>query len=118
MTFTAAQLAYMRATVNALLPDTGYVLTNVGQTPDGYGGWADVWGTAGTITCRVAPLRGFEALTGGAIQPFHGFRLTAPYDTVLSEAQRVKVGDVSYAVKSVDNGKSDAVSLRADLERL
>ena len=117
MTITAAQLAYMRATVNTLLPDTGYVLS-LAYTPDGYGGVTETWGTAGTISCRVDPLRGFETLTGGAIQPYHAFQLTAPYDTTLTEAQRVKVGTVTYAVKSVDDDKSDAVSLRATMERL
>jgi len=109
---TAAQLAYMRAQVENLLPSTGYVLS-VAYTSDGQGGMAEVWGTAGTITCRIDPLRGNEAYTGGAIQPFHGFQLTAPYDTVMTTAQRVKVGSVTYAVKSVDSDKSDAVSLRA-----
>ena len=114
---TAAQLAFMREKVNALLPDTGYVLS-LAYTPDGYGGVVETWGTAGTITCRIDPLRGNEAYVGGAIQPFHGFQLTAPYDTALTTAQRVKVGTVTYAVKSVDSDKSDAVSLRATLERL
>lgn len=114
---TAAQLAYMRAKVNDLLPDTGYVLS-LAYTNDGYGGIVETWGTAGTITCRLDPLRGGEALVGAAINPFHGFKLTAPYDTVLSEANRVQVGDEIYAVKSVDGDKSDAVSLRVDVERL
>ena len=117
MTFTADQLTHMRAVLNQLLPDTGYILT-LAYTNDGYGGVVEAWGTAGTITCRVDPLRGFEMLAGGAIQPFHGYKLTAPYDTALTEAQRVQVGSETYAVKSVDAGKSDAISLRADLERL
>ena len=114
---TAAQLAYMRARVEDTLPSTGYVLS-LAYTNDGYGGVVEAWGTAGTISCRVDPLRGGEALQGGAIQPFHGFQLTAPYNTVLSEANRVKVGAETYAVRSVDSDKSDAVSLRAVMERL
>ena len=114
---TAAQLTLMRARVEDTLPDTGYVLS-AAYTSDGQGGMTEVWGTAGTISCRVDPLRGYEAVTGGAIQPFHGFQLTAPYDTTLSEAERVKVGSDTYSVKSVDGGKSDAVSLRAVLERV
>lgn len=114
---TAAQLAYMREKVNALMPDTGYVIS-LAYTPDGYGGVVETWGTAGTISCRVDPLRGGEILQGGAIQPFHGFQLTAPYNTVLSEAHRLKVGTETYAIKSLDSDKSDAVSLRAVMERL
>ena len=117
MTFSAAQLAYMRASVNALLPDTGYILS-LAYTNDGYGGIVETWGTAGTITLRLDPLRGGESLTGAAINPFHGFRLTAPYDTVLSEANRIQIGVETYTVLSVDGDKSDAVSLRADVERL
>ncbi|MHB0968103.1 MAG: head-tail adaptor protein [Bellilinea sp.] len=117
MTFTADQLTHMRAVLNQLMPDTGYILT-LAYTPDGYGGVVETWGTAGTITCRVDPLRGSEILTGGAFQPYHGFQLTASYDTVLTEAHRVKVGAETYAVKSVDGDKSDAISLRATLERL
>lgn len=118
MPLNDAQLAYMRAKVNATLPSTGYVLSSPGFAPNEYGGVTEVWGTAGTISCRVDPLRGNEIMTGGAIQPFHAFKLTAPFDTVLTEAMRVKVGTVTYAVKSVDADKSDAISLRADLERL
>lgn len=117
MTLTASQLSYMRAKVKATLPSTGYVLS-LAYTPDGYGGVTEAWGTAGTISCRVDPLRGSEILTGGAIQPYHGFQLTAPYDIILTDANRVKVGNEIYAVKSVDSGKSDAISLRASLERI
>ena len=114
---TGAQLSYMRAKVEGLLPDTGYVLS-LAYTNDGYGGVVEAWGTAGTITCRVDPVRGSEALAGGAIQPHHAFVLTAPYDTTLTTTNRVKVGDETYSVLSVDSDKSDAVSLRASLERL
>lgn len=114
---TDAQLAYMRSMINDLLPDTGYVLS-LAYTNDGYGGITETWGTAGTISCRIDPLRGGESLTGAAVNPYHGFRLTAPYDAVISEANRIKVDDEIYAVLSVDGDKSAAVSLRADLERL
>lgn len=114
---TAAQLAYMRAKVNDTLPSTGYVLS-LAYTNDGYGGVVETWGTAGTISCRIDPLRGGEAQVGGAIQPFHGFQLTAPYDTVLDESNRIKVGNETYAVKGIDSDKSDVVSLRGILERL
>ena len=117
MTFTADQLTHMRAVLNQLMPNTGYILTQA-YTNDGYGGVVEAWGTAGTITCRVDAVSGRELLAGGAVQPFFSYKLTAPYDTVLSEAQRVQVGSETYAVKSVDAGKSDAISLRADLERL
>ena len=117
MTLTADQLTYMRASVDALLPDTGYILT-LAYTQDGYGGVVETWGTAGTISCRVDAVSGRELLAGGAVQPFFSYKLTAPYDTVLTTAQRVKVGSETYAIKSVDTGKSDAISLRADLERL
>ena len=117
MTFTAGQLVYMREKLNQLMPDTGYILT-LAYTQDGYGGVVETWGTAGTISCRVDAISGRELLAGGAVQPFFSYRLTAPYDTILTEAQRVQVGGETYAIKSVDNGKSDAISLRADLERL
>lgn len=114
---TAAQLAYMRAKVNELLPDTGYVLS-LAYTNDGYGGIVETWGTAGTITCRLDPLRGGESLTGAAVNPYHGFRLTAAYDAALTEANRIEIGSETYSVLSVDSDKSNAVSLRADVERL
>ena len=118
MTITTDQLASMRASLNQLMPDTGYIMSNLGLTPDGYGGFTEAWGTAGTITCRVDAVSGRELLAGGAVQPFFSYKLTAPYDTVLTAAQRVQVGSETYAIKSVDTGKSDAISLRADLERL
>ena len=112
---SAAELSAMRASVADLMDTTAYIL-RLSYTPDGYGGIVPTWGTAGTVTVRLDPLRGGEALQGGAVQPFHGWQLTAPYDTDLQDVDRVKIGANEYAVKSVDGAKAWAVTLRAVLE--
>jgi len=109
------ELERLRADLDALLPDTAYILS-VTYSPDGYGGLSETWGTASTCLCRIDPLRGGEVLTGGAVQPWHGYQFTAPHGVTLTSENRVKIGAVTYSVKSVDAGKSWAGSTRVVLE--
>src|SRR5512146_3162744 len=111
-----ADLTWMRAAINELLPGTAYVLT-CSYVSDGGGGLTETWGTAGTVDCRLDAWSGNEVLTGGAVQPFHRYRMTVPYDTTLTTADRVQVDGIDYAVKSVDNG-SWKLDLRAIVEKI
>jgi hypothetical protein len=118
---SAAELAAIRADVLTMLPDTGFVLESA-LTPDGMGGWTDVWGTAtgGTVVYRLDPVRGQESVAGAAVQPFHTFVLTLPYNATITASNRFQATDGStWAVKSVDEpGKSWIASVRAYVERV
>ena len=111
----ASELARIQDDIDALLSDTAVILS-VSYTPDGYGGLTESWGTVTTTACRIDPLSGTETLSGGAIQPYHAFQLTLPHSVTLTTEERIKIGTTTYSVKSVDNGKSWAGSVRAVLE--
>ena len=110
-------LEYMRDCIESLLPGTAYLLSlTVGS--DGYGGITETWGTAGTVACRIDSKTISEPTQGGAIQPQHGFVLTVPHDTTITEAYRVVVGSETYTVTSVDSDKSWNACIRKYLERV
>ena len=118
MTLSATELANMRAVVEQLLPDTCNILT-VTRTADGAGGWTDSWGTVtASVDCRLDPISGKEQLAGGAIEPFHRFVLTVPYDTTILPAYRIEHSTFIYNIISVDYDKSWPVSKRAIVERV
>lgn len=114
-----AELAYIRESVDELMPDTATILTvtNVG---DNMGWHSETIGTAGTSACRLDPAnqisKSNEVMAGGAIRPFHSFILTMPYNTSITTENRVRVNDITYNVTSVDTGSWKA-SVRAFLER-
>ena len=115
---TDAELSVIRADVARMLPDTGYVLS-LSSVSDGQGGYTDSWGTSGTVTYRLDARQGHESVAGAAVQPYHEYTLTLPYTTTLTTLHRFKdASGNTYAVMSVDNGKSWPVSKRAIVERV
>jgi len=115
---TSAELAQARADVANMLPGTGYILSAT-EASDGQGGFTATWGTVTVTPYRLDPLTGNRLLAGGAVQPFHAYTLTMPYNAVITTANRFRDADGAlYSVKSVDAGKSWAVSLRAVVERI
>jgi head-tail adaptor len=114
---SAAELAAIRTDIETLLPDTCNILTRT-LTPDGSGGQTETWGTAtASVACRLDPARGREAEIGGQTEPFYGFILTLPHGTALTALQRVELNSETFAVVSVDTGKSWSASVRGYLER-
>ena len=117
MVLSSSDLAQIRADVLDLLPDTGYILSS-SSTPDGAGGYTETWGTAGTVTYRLDPLRQREQVIGGAVTPFHSFILTLPYNTTIEPEYIFKASDgQQYNVIGVDDGKSWQASVRCMVER-
>jgi len=121
---TAKELSAIRTDINGLLPDTGYILAGT-QTNDGMGGGTIAWGTVagGTVSCRLDPkstygAAGNEQVTSGALQPFHSFVLTLPYDTTITTKNKFVVNGQTYNITSVDTDKSWKASVRAYLERI
>jgi head-tail adaptor len=114
---SSAELTQIRADVATLLPDTANILAGT-LTPDGAGGQTVTWGTvAGTIACRLDPVRGREIDIGGQVQAFYGFVLTLPHGTTITAQHRVEVGGGTFAVVSADPEKSWKASVRAYVER-
>ena len=120
---TTAELASIRADIADLMPDT-CIIIEVTNTPDNMGGFTA--GTAavtgGTVSCRldakiINTLRASEKIVAGAIQPFHQFILTVPYDTTITTENQVQKGTEVYNVISVDEDKSWVGAIRVMLER-
>ena len=108
----------MRADIEDLLPDTCDILS-VAYTADSEGGFAEAWGTAtANVHCRIDYRSGTERITGGAIQPYSKAVLSVPYNTALSLTNRIKVGTITYAVQSINDGQSWQAVKRAELERV
>ena len=123
ITLTTAELAEIRSAINELMPDTCTLLTRT-NTSDGEGGFTEAWGTASAnVPCRldsklgVIETKGQERLTAGAVNYFHTYVLTLPYNTTITEQYRVLMDGEYYQVKSVDYDKSWIASVRAFVER-
>ena len=115
---STAELAAIRADVAGMLPDTGAILS-VTRTPTATGGFTEAWGTASTTAYRLDPQGGRMAQAGAALEPYHAFVLTLPYDAVITTADRFQdAAGRQYAVTGVDSVKSWAVSVRATVEAI
>lgn len=119
---SSTELSEIRSAINELLPGTAIIIA-VTNTADGLGGQtvstAAVAG--GTVACRLDPrtiteTKSGEKVSAGAVQPFHTFVLTLPYDTTITTENRVQVGTQVYNVTSVDTPKSWKSSVRAWVE--
>lgn len=117
MGLSTDELSGMRAAINQLLPDACYVLTAT-NVSDGAGGVTVSWGTTGTTTCRLDVVSGMEQLTGGAIQPYTKYMVSLPYDTTLTQSNRIKVGTNTYSVKSINLGQSWSAVARVEVEKI
>ena len=110
-------LSYMRDSVELLLPDTCYILTNAG-TVDGSGGVTESWGTASTTTkCRLDTVTGNYKDMAGAVQTYDKLILSLPYDTTITEANRVYYNSTTYQVTSVNDG-SWLATKRAEVQKV
>lgn len=122
----AAELARMRADMQAAtLPSTCNILS-LTRTPDGEGGWTETWGTVtANVACRLdlvitrgVGFIGSEQLQGAALKPYTSWVLSAPHGTALTDANRVEVSGDTFNVVECDASRSWGGNVRATLERL
>lgn len=108
-----ADLADMRATLAASLPDMG-TIQRVQSVSDDMGGHTDTWAAAGTVACRVSPypLRPDEREVAGRVLGLDTWVVTMPAETVISERDRVATGGRSFEVVSVMAPRSWEVARR------
>lgn len=118
MMLTDDELNWIRADIEALLPDKCNILSSSG-TADGYGGMTDSWGTAASnVPCRLDPIRGDLQNAGEAPQAFYRYILTLPHGTAITTQNRVDIGSTRFNVINVDLDKSWEASCRCMVERL
>jgi head-tail adaptor len=116
-----SELEYMREAIGQLLPDTCNILT-VTNTPNGFGGMTQTWGTASaSVACRLDIVnRGqdAESIQASGIRAYQEVMLSLPYDTTITTSQRVEHGGYTYNVHSVNTDQSWIAVKRAVLERV
>jgi hypothetical protein len=115
-------LDYMREAIEDLLPDTCDIL-QVTQTPDGFGGVSQTWGTAaaGTaVPCRLDIVSNGspESVAGASVRAYQETVLSMPYNIVVSTTNRIKHEGTTYAVQAVNTGQSWIAVKRCKLERV
>lgn len=116
MGLTNTELQYMRDAIGQLMPDVCNILS-VTNTPDGYGGVTQTWGTASAnVKCRLDVKSGNIATTGGAIQEYVSYMLSLPYDTVIDFTNQVEINGSTYAVTDVNDNQSWNAVKRVSLE--
>lgn len=114
---TADELEWMRETAGEALPSTCIVM-GTAWVSDGMGGGTVTWNAVGTVACRLEAQSGDERVSGDRKTVFARYRLTMPYDTEVTEQDKVQVDGVTYRVLFVDTGKSWPVVKRLDVERV
>lgn len=116
-----AELLQMREAIAQLFPDTCNVLS-VSESPDGFGGVSQTWGTIGTaVPCRldfVDRLGQSERIAGAGIKAFQETILSMPYDTTITEAHRIEHDSYTYNVRMANNDQSRIAVRRLRLERV
>jgi hypothetical protein len=113
-----AMLAAMREAIEDLLPDTCDILST-SRSFDTMGGWTDTWGTAtASVACRLDMKGGVEQLIGGGVRPYTRYMMSLPYNTTVTEANRIQHGGLSYAVISVNTSQSWQAVKRVELEKV
>lgn len=118
MGITTSELAYMRESIELLMPDTCNICT-LTNSPDGEGGVTVSRGTSGTsIPCRLDVETGREQVTGGAVQPYITYKMSLPYNTTIDEQNIIEHNSIDYHVKSVNQSQSWIAVRRVELERL
>lgn len=113
-----SMLAAMRSAIAELLPDTCNILS-LTSTPDGAGGQSESWGTSTTASCRLDVKEMRDTVSGGAVQSFVKTMLSVPYDTSITELNRVEHGGITYAVVAPPNSDQSWIAVkRVELERV
>lgn len=114
-----AELTWMRAIVEDMLPDTCNILSE-SLASDGEGGVTSTWGTATqNVKCRIdSVVRASDQLiiAGGGQKAAHQYMLSLPHDTVISAGNRVELSGSTYTVVNVNDNQSWMAVGRAVLE--
>ncbi len=110
---TPSWLTQARATAATSLRDSA-VIKRKTKTPDGMGGTTESWSDVATVACRIHTGGGGGGQYAGRIveQETGSIRVTLPYGTVLSTADRLYVNSTTLLeVISIDTPKTYMTAL-------
>jgi SPP1 family predicted phage head-tail adaptor len=112
----SGDLEKIRAEQVRLMPETVYI-QRLTRTPDGAGGWTEIWQSVATTKGRIATQDGGETKRGGAITADVTLIVTLPHDTDLRQDDRLQIGGKQYEIVNVLE-RSEKTALRAVVKRL
>lgn len=109
---TDAELALMRATQETSMPETVHV-QRLTRVTDSAGGWSEVWATVATTEGRLAEeaWKDAEQEIAGRTGAVYKVVITLPYDTELTEQDRLQIDSVQYQVIGIAR-RSNKTALR------
>jgi hypothetical protein len=110
---TAGELAAMRGTLDASLPDSGTIARKT-WTSDGEGGGSITYPVAGTAACRVSPISqsGMEALLAGKLTTTTQHVITFAAGTDVQTTDQIASGGETYEVVAVVAPRTWEISRR------
>ena len=118
---SSAELAHMRDAIGDLLPDTCNILS-VSGTADGFGGVTSTWGTASSnVSCRLDIITRRETgqnIDGASMREYQETVLSLPYNTSVSNNNRIEHGGFTYNVTATNTDQSWIAVKRVSLERV
>lgn len=97
---TAAEIAAMRETAESALPDSAVIYSR-SWASDGGGGGTTTWTAAGTVDCRLAPVRGDEAVEGERVTANADSIITVPQTTAVTTDSRIVTGGGTFNVEAI-----------------
>lgn len=113
---SAEELASMRDDIETALPDTA-ILSGGTVIADGAGGGTVDFAAFGTVSARIAPIGGGEGPEiADRLADESTHMLTLPFDTDLSEADRVTVASTVYEVTLVRERGAWEISRRVEVK--
>lgn len=112
------ELTDMRTTIqDYLLPDTCSILS-ITRTSDGSGGFTETWGTASAnVACRLDTQNGKYIDLDGSVRSYKKLVLSLPYNTTITNANRVLFSGNTFQVVNTNEGSWIAVK-RAEVEKI
>lgn len=115
------ELVSMRDAIETLLPDTCNILEAT-NTADGYGGVTQSWGTtSASVACRLDIVNrrsSAQNIQGASLREYQETILSLPYDTTISNNNRVEHGGFTYNVTENNTDQSWISVKRVTLERV
>jgi SPP1 family predicted phage head-tail adaptor len=108
---SAGQLASMRSTLNASLPDTAAVHRDT-LSSDSAGGYTTSAATVATVACRVSPSGGRESVVAGKVDAVSTWTITLPALTDVTAKDRLIVGSRTFEVAAVLDPRSWEIGRR------
>ncbi len=99
---TTDELASMRATLTASLPDS-CAIQRVSQVSDGAGGYTESWATVATVACRVSPSgrQPEERAIADRLSATVSYTVTLPALTDVTTRDRLVIGGRSFEIQGV-----------------